>query len=195
MKTIELLDAAKRRAGIPSDYALAARLGITRGAVSGYRCQGLVPDPLVGYKLAELLDVDPMHVIAVLESERADRRGAPEAVAAWRGILDALGIGSDDDEGPPSTGAGSKGSPKRAGVRQSIRAAMRRVSLGVAAVAMCGTAIASTGAGLRATADRAAASSVYYVKPSGSRRSRRSLGSVPAVKARTPSAVRRRTNA
>lgn len=61
--TAEYLDAIKARHHLPSDYAVAKMLGITRAAVSRYRNnEGTFDDP-VSIRAAELLDLDPEEVI------------------------------------------------------------------------------------------------------------------------------------
>lgn len=70
MKTVEYLDAVKRASGLASDYQLAHVLGVTRSAVSLYRNKKSVFDNTVALKIAELLNVDPMTVIADCELER-----------------------------------------------------------------------------------------------------------------------------
>ena len=76
--TVEYLDAVKARRDLPSDYAAAKLLGVTRAAVSRYRLgQGYFED-IVALRVAEILEIDPMEVIAAVNIERArtesDRR-------------------------------------------------------------------------------------------------------------------------
>ena len=91
MRTVEYLDAAKKAANLPSDYALAARLGVTRGAISSYRTERTVPETLIAVRLAELIGADPMRVVADIELEKAERSHRDEQASAWRGILGKLG--------------------------------------------------------------------------------------------------------
>lgn len=91
MKTPELLDAARARARIPSDYALAARLGVTRATVSGWRnCRG-VPDATHAATLADLAELDWPAVFASLELQRAELAHLDAQVSAWRSILQRIG--------------------------------------------------------------------------------------------------------
>lgn len=83
--TNQLLDAIKARYGLPSDYALAAKLNLTRSMVSAYR-QGkrnLGDEPAL--KVAELLDLDSGYVLACMEAERSH---SPAAAAAWSKLAD-----------------------------------------------------------------------------------------------------------
>jgi len=91
MNTPELLDAARKRAGIPSDYALAARLSVTRATVSGWRNGRGVPDVTHAATLADLAGLDWPEVFAALELQRAELAHLPANVAAWRSILQRLG--------------------------------------------------------------------------------------------------------
>jgi len=91
MKTPELLDAARQHAGIPSDYALAARLGVTRATVSGWRNQRSFPDSTHALALADLAGLDWPAVFAALELHRAEMAHLDVNVAAWRSILKRLG--------------------------------------------------------------------------------------------------------
>jgi hypothetical protein len=69
--TVQYLDALKRRLDLPSDYAVAKVLGITRAAVSRYRQAGGAFDDLTAVRAAELLGLDPLEVIAASNAERA----------------------------------------------------------------------------------------------------------------------------
>ncbi|HDR8859331.1 TPA: helix-turn-helix domain-containing protein [Burkholderia territorii] len=76
--TVDWLDAVKARLDLPSDYAAAKALGVTRGAVSKYRNQQSVFDEKTAIRVAEILGVDPFEVIAAAhaESSRDDRTKA-----------------------------------------------------------------------------------------------------------------------
>lgn len=79
--TIQWLDAVKRAKGLPSDYAVAKALGTTAQVVSHYRAGRRAFDPYMAVKVAELVGVDPMRVIASVEAERARN---DEQRAFWR---------------------------------------------------------------------------------------------------------------
>ena len=64
VKTVQYLDAAKRALGIESDYALAQHLDMTPQAVSKLRNRPLVMSNTTAAKIAEILGVDPLKVIA-----------------------------------------------------------------------------------------------------------------------------------
>lgn len=85
MNTLEYLGAVKSRLGITSDYALAARLGVTRSAVSNFmRGKGVMGDD-VALTVAQILDMNPLVVIAQANAERAS---TPEMKARWTGVVE-----------------------------------------------------------------------------------------------------------
>ena len=69
--TIEFLDALKIKLGVSSDYALAAKLGITRAAVSGYRTGRDCFGDEMAVTVGELLGINPAFVMACAHAERA----------------------------------------------------------------------------------------------------------------------------
>ncbi|AED02391.1 unnamed protein product [Stenotrophomonas phage phiSHP2] len=84
----ELLDAARERTGIPSDNALAARLGIQRQLLSKARAG---EKPLSDERIAQicaLAKLDGPTWIAMIHAERATT--ATER-ALWRLMLDRMG--------------------------------------------------------------------------------------------------------
>ncbi|KAB0637276.1 hypothetical protein WT34_10630 [Burkholderia stagnalis] len=69
--TIQYLDALKKRLDLPSDYAAAQVLGVTRSAVSLYRNGKTVFDEGTAIRVAELLGLDPLEVISACKAEGA----------------------------------------------------------------------------------------------------------------------------
>ncbi|WP_175784544.1 helix-turn-helix domain-containing protein [Burkholderia ambifaria] len=67
--TAQWLDAIKDHLSLPSDYAVAKYLGVTRAAVSRYRNGLSVFDEKTAIRVAELLDVQPFEVIASVNAE------------------------------------------------------------------------------------------------------------------------------
>lgn len=88
MTSLEYLDAVKERLGIVSDYALAARLGITRSAVSKFQ-KGAVFGDDVALTVAEILQLHPMEVIAAANAERAK---TDEQKARWEGVMEKFSV-------------------------------------------------------------------------------------------------------
>lgn len=93
MKTPEYLDAAKRLTGLPSDYALASRLGVSRQAVSSWRSEKrrVFPDVLHAVTLAEMCSMDPIKVLADIEMDKAEYYAKTSEIDAWKLLLQRMG--------------------------------------------------------------------------------------------------------
>lgn len=85
--TADFLDALKVRCGLPSDYAIAQLLGVTRQQVSHWRRGAQGFSDLIAVQVAELLELDPMVVIAARNAERAKRTDERQV---WEGVLRKL---------------------------------------------------------------------------------------------------------
>lgn len=81
--TIEYLDAVKARLDLPSDYAAAKVLGVTRAAISSYRVGRSHFDDEMCVRVAEILGISAGEVMAAMQAERAK---SPVARAAWEGV-------------------------------------------------------------------------------------------------------------
>lgn len=80
MKTsIDWIDEAEKRLGL-SDYAMAKRLGVSTAQMSRYRTGQRFLGDDVAVRLAELLGVDPLPILAAAAAERAT---TDTARAAW----------------------------------------------------------------------------------------------------------------
>lgn len=74
MKTIsDYLNDYRAAKGIPSDYALARELGLTKQAISRYRHNAGAPDNDVCWRIAEGAGADYSAVVATAELARAQR--------------------------------------------------------------------------------------------------------------------------
>ena len=82
MKTVEYCDAVKGAMGIESHYALAKGLGISKQAITRLYGGGVF-SPETAVKVAAILHLDPLIVIADCEMERAK---APAMRAVWERI-------------------------------------------------------------------------------------------------------------
>ncbi|WP_296642431.1 hypothetical protein [Thiobacillus sp. 65-1402] len=71
MITTDLLDAVMKKTGATSDYKLAQVLDFTKQKVSDLRAGRNKPDPYECAKIAEVLDRDPLEVIAQVEAKAA----------------------------------------------------------------------------------------------------------------------------
>jgi hypothetical protein len=84
LKTLELVDKLKAVYGLPSDYAVAKKLGIKPSCISRYRNHGGTFDDSIAFEVAELLEIKPMCVIASMHAERAERTHDKNAFSFWR---------------------------------------------------------------------------------------------------------------
>jgi len=89
MKTIEFLDAVKKRHGITSDYALAKLLSVPQSSISSYRSGRRVIDDDMALTIAQELDIMPITVIAAANAERAK---TPEQKARWSGLMEKISL-------------------------------------------------------------------------------------------------------
>lgn len=89
MEIQELLDQAKNRANIPSDYALAKVLGISNGIVASWRKGKRHPSNEEAVKLATLAGLDEMRVIAEIELRTANSEKKKEF---WKHYIESRGI-------------------------------------------------------------------------------------------------------
>ncbi len=85
--TAALLDAAKARQAIPSDYKPGLTLGVVPSAVKNYRKGRSRPDDVVARRLAKLAGFDEGYVVACLHYERAQD---DEARSIWLAIAERL---------------------------------------------------------------------------------------------------------
>ncbi len=91
-----LMDEAKEKAGLPSDYKLAEAIGITRQTISGYRHGRSYPDEYAKAKLAELTKRTFREVTARLEIEREVN---PVKLKYWNDVLEAEKKKGPDHDG------------------------------------------------------------------------------------------------
>lgn len=87
MNTVDYLQACKTRLNITSDYALAARLGVTRSGISQYQSGRNQMGDETAVRVAEILGIDPAQVLLNLAMERAR---TPETQAVWSGLMNKL---------------------------------------------------------------------------------------------------------
>lgn len=85
----ELLDRAKNRANLPSDYALAKVLGLPTGNLSNIRKGRAHPSNEVAVKLATLAGLEEMRVIAEIELRTAN---TPKKKEFWQHYIESRGI-------------------------------------------------------------------------------------------------------
>lgn len=83
--TPEFLDAVKAAHNLPSDYALAIALGITRSSVSKLRNGKDCLGDETAEKVAELLGIEPAYVVACCHAERAKK---PSQRRLWETVAE-----------------------------------------------------------------------------------------------------------
>lgn len=74
-KTCEYIAKIKKHCGVKSDYAVAHLLGVGRSSMSHYKKGVSMFDDYTAAKAAELLNIDPLTVIADINADRAKRDG------------------------------------------------------------------------------------------------------------------------
>lgn len=87
MKTSNYLDALRARHGLTSDYQTAKLCGFTKQSVSRYRLNKTTFDNMTAKRVSELLEIEPMQVIADMQILRSK---TPEEKEIWRGLLRRL---------------------------------------------------------------------------------------------------------
>jgi len=85
--TIDFLNDVKKKHNLPSDYALAGKLGLSRAAISKFRVGKDCLGDETACKIAALLDLDPGYVMACIAAERAKK---PSVKAAWKHTAEVL---------------------------------------------------------------------------------------------------------
>jgi len=89
MEISELLDRAKQRANLSSDYALAKAMGIPTGNLTNIRKGRAHPSNAVAVQLAALAGLDEMRVIAEIELRTANSAKKKEF---WKHYIESRGI-------------------------------------------------------------------------------------------------------
>lgn len=109
LTTPQLLDAAKSKQGISSDYKLSLLLDITTGGVGNYRHGRSIPDDSMAERLADLAGIDRGYVLVCLHAERAKEDSVR---STWRTVADRLAhaaavaaVAFVTFGGPPDAGA------------------------------------------------------------------------------------------
>ncbi len=96
--TKALLDKALRLCSPPTDYELAKRLSTSRQRVSNWRRGLSAPDNEAAFRLAKLLGMQTLDVIAYFEEDRATAASDKQKMEFWRHqlprILPAIAIGT-----------------------------------------------------------------------------------------------------
>lgn len=89
MEINELLDKAKNKSNLSSDYALAKALGVKTGHVSGWRKGTRHPSNTEAVQLATLAGLPEMEVIAEIELRTANSEKKKEF---WKNYIESRGV-------------------------------------------------------------------------------------------------------
>lgn len=84
---VSRLDVAKQWNEIPSDYALAKRMGVTQSALINYRKGKTLPDEKTIAELCKLTGDDPHYMAARVQAERSKTK---EARTLWESVARQL---------------------------------------------------------------------------------------------------------
>ncbi len=87
--SIEYLDLVKEKLGVESDYALAKKLELTKSAISTIRMQkGFIGED-TAIKIALILRIDPIEILAATAAERTKNAMAK---TVWRDLSERLSV-------------------------------------------------------------------------------------------------------
>ncbi|CAB3726042.1 helix-turn-helix domain-containing protein [Paraburkholderia rhynchosiae] len=91
--TIDYLDELRVKLQLPSDYAVAKALGCTRASVSRYRNGVGSFDDATAIKVAELLGLEPLEIIAAANFERSkDEHSQNVWASIWGKVAGAIAL-------------------------------------------------------------------------------------------------------
>ncbi|MDH2918301.1 MAG: helix-turn-helix domain-containing protein [Sideroxydans sp.] len=91
MEIMELVEKAKNRAALQSDYALAKAMGIDRQVISQWKTGKRHPSNEEAVQLATLAGLDEMRVIAEIELRTANTEKKKEF---WKHYIESRGLAS-----------------------------------------------------------------------------------------------------
>lgn len=82
-----VLDLARERHGLKSDYKLSLYLGIADGSIRNFRHGRTLPDERICKLLAEAAGIDPLVLAAQVQAQRSK---TDDARSLWEAIADRL---------------------------------------------------------------------------------------------------------
>lgn len=86
MKTVDYLDAVKAAYSLTSDYQLTKKISESAARISQYRVGRTFMDDDLAIKIAYLLDLNPLAVLADAHIEREMKRGNNSLVIFWEEV-------------------------------------------------------------------------------------------------------------
>lgn len=144
MRSIDYLDAVKKKLAISSNYALSKALEIERQMVNAYYRGERVPDAYACTRIAVLLEIDPALVIAEIQAENEKNEKKRQF---WQGFASRAGkltvviavsismLSSVDDATAKNGGADEPELTKSQIIRTRVR--LRRIFRALAAFFSC----------------------------------------------------------
>ncbi|WP_016957959.1 hypothetical protein [Catenovulum agarivorans] len=81
--SIELIEQLKAAYNLPSDYAASKKICVKPNSVSNWRHERSSMDDEIAINVAELLELDPLKVLASLHAERATRLNKESLADFW----------------------------------------------------------------------------------------------------------------
>lgn len=81
--SIDLVERLKAAYGLASDYAAAKKLSISQTSITNWRNEKTVMDEEIALEMAELLELDPLEVVASIHIERATKTGKKSVIDFW----------------------------------------------------------------------------------------------------------------
>lgn len=88
MQTCDFLDEVKALYGLTSDYQLAKKLAVTQPTISSYRSKRSFLSDDIALRVAHLLDVEPLLVLACVNAERNMKSGSDDVFNFWSNLAD-----------------------------------------------------------------------------------------------------------
>lgn len=88
MNSCDFIDALKAAYGLTSDYQAAKKLGISTTTISSYRAHRSFLSDDIALKIADLLEVDPLTVLACVNAERNEKSGSAAVFDFWANLAE-----------------------------------------------------------------------------------------------------------
>jgi len=86
MQTTDFLDAVMAQYGLNNDSELSRKLGVSSGAIGNYRAKRSYLSDEMALKVAHLLDVEPLTVLACVNAERNLKSGSADVFDFWANL-------------------------------------------------------------------------------------------------------------
>lgn len=88
MQTCDFLDEVKAVYGLTSDYQLAKKLSVTQPTISSYRAKRSFLSDDMALRVAHLLELEPLLVMACVNAERNLKSGSADVFDFWSNLAE-----------------------------------------------------------------------------------------------------------